>query len=168
MRKNDLLSTLSELKSKSRSTMLKILLLGNIFLLSGCQSIYGIKDGFISDAKPQFEKRLIMPFQSIKGRIINFFSKSSLEDYIGDIDKKKLALLIQKAADTGQTQMFTNQNSGVQAKVEVTHSKIIPTQEAGKQDTIRECKIIKQTIILKDKREVIESIQLCKNSNGWR
>tara|TARA_B100000686_G_C16802648_1_gene987309 strand:- start:2273 stop:2770 length:498 start_codon:yes stop_codon:yes gene_type:complete len=155
------------INNKSRLLTLGMQLLGYMLLLSGCQSVNTIKNGFISDAKPQFEKRVIVPFQGIKKKLVNYYSKNSLKDYIGGLDKKKLELIIQKAAKTGQTQIFTNQETGVQAKVEVTQSKKLPTQEIGKNDTTRECKIIKQTIILKDKREIIENIQLCKNSNGW-
>ncbi|NNC71175.1 MAG: hypothetical protein HKN90_10175 [Flavobacteriaceae bacterium] len=97
----------------------------------------------------------------------NLYAKGSLKDYIGDLDKKNLALAIQKAADTDQPQVFTNQDSGIKGKAEVIKSSTLSTQETGKQDGVRECKTIRQTIILKDRREVIESVVLCKGPNGW-
>jgi hypothetical protein len=156
--------------SKSNSLILRILLWMNI-LLSACQStniISNISGSNVEfDTNPQLEKRAIAPFNTITGKITNLYAKGSLKDYIGDTDKKNLSMAIQKAADTDQPQVFTNQDSGVRGKAEVIQSRTLPTQETGKQDGVRECKTIRQTIILKDKREVIESVVLCKSPDGW-
>ena len=153
--------------------MLKILLWMNVFILflSACQStnIIGTIGGnnAESNASPQFEKRIIGPFNAITGKVTNLYAKGSLKDHIGDLDKKNLALAIQKAATTDQPQVFTNQDSGIKGKAEVIKSRTLSTQETGKQNGVRECKTIRQTIILKDKREVIESVVLCKGPDGW-
>jgi len=143
----------------------------NIFLLSACQSTNIISNiggsNVESDTNPLLEKRAIAPFNAIAVKITNLYTKGSLKDYIGDIDKKNLSMAIQKAADTDQPQVFTNQDSGVKGKAEVIQSRTLSTQERGKQDGVRECKTIRQTIILKDKREVIESIVLCNSPDGW-
>jgi hypothetical protein len=156
----------------SNSSILKKLLWINIFiLLSACQATniinnIGANDAE-SDADPKFETRAIAPFNAITGKLTNLYTKGSLEDYIGDLDKKNLAIATQDAADTGQPQAFTNQDSGVQGKAEVIQSRTLSTQESGKKDGIRECKTVRRTIILKDKREVIESVILCKGTDGW-
>ena len=163
--------------NKSISSILKILLLINIFiLLSACQTadiINNITNGVGSnvesdtDTDPQLGKIAISKFSAVTRKITNLYEKNSLKDYIGDQDKKNLVRVIQKAADTGQPQVFTNQESGVKGKAEVIQSGTLSTQEAGKKNGVRECKTIRQTIILKDKREVIESIFLCKDLDGW-
>jgi len=160
------------MNNKHCPSILKILLWVNIFiLLSACQSanvisnIDGNNDE--SDTNPQLEKKAIAPFNAITGKFANLYSKGSLKDYIGDLDKKNLATAIQKAANTDKPQAFTNQDSGVKGKAEVIRSRTLSTQETGKQDGIRECKTIRQTIILKDKREVIESVVLCKGPDEW-
>ena len=165
--------------NKSISSILKILLLINIFiLLSACQTadiINNITNGIGSnvesesdtDTDPQLGKIAISQFSAVTRKITNLYEKNSLKDYIGDQDKKNLVRIIQKAADTGQPQVFTNQESGVKGTAEVIQSRELSTQEAGKKDGVRECKTIRQTIILKDKREVIESIVLCKDLDGW-
>jgi len=153
--------------------MLKILLWMNVFILflSACQSTNIINtiggNNTESNTSPQFEKKVIGPFNAITGKVTNLYAKGSLKDYIGDLDKKNLVLAIQKAAATDQPQVFTNQDSGVKGKAEVIKSRTLSTQETGKQNGVRECKTIRQTIILKDKREVIESIVLCKGPDGW-
>ena len=156
--------------NKYNPSILRILLWMNI-LLSACQSTNIINniDGsnVEADTNPQLEKRTISPFNAITGKITNLYAKGSLKDYIGDSDKKNLAIAIQKAADTNQPQVFTNKDSGVKGKAEVIQSRTLSTQEPGKLDGIRECKTIRQIIILKDKREVIESIVLCKGPDGW-
>ena len=157
--------------NKSNLSILRILLWMNILLLSACQSTNIISNiggsNVESDTNPQLEKRAVAPFNAITGKITNLYAKSSLKDYIGDLDKKNLSMAIQKAADTDQPQVFTNQDSGVNGKAEVIQSRTFSTQEPGKQDGVRACKTIRQTIILKDKREVIESVVLCKGPDGW-
>jgi len=161
------------MSNKSNPSILRILLWMNVFilLLSACQSTNIITNiggsNVASDTIPQLEKKAIAPFNAITGKITNLYAKGSLKDYIGDLDKKNLAIAIQKAADTDQSQVFTNQDSGVKGKAEVIQSRILSTQEPDKQDGVRECKTIRQTIILKDKREVIESVVLCKGPDGW-
>jgi hypothetical protein len=157
--------------NRSNPSILRILLWMNILLLSACQSTNIISNiggsNVESDTNPQLEKRAVTPFDAITGKITNLYAKGSLKDYIGDLDKKNLSMAIQKAADTDQPQVFTNQDSGVKGKAEVIQSRTFSTQESGKQDGVRECKTIRQTIILKDKREVIESVVLCKGPDGW-
>jgi hypothetical protein len=163
--------------NKSISSILKILLLINIFiLLSACQTaniISNITNGIGSnvesdtDTDPQLGKIAISQFSAVTKKITNLYEKNSLKDYIGNQDKKNLVRIIQKAADTGQPQVFTNQESGVKGMAEVIQSRELSTQEAGKKDGVRECKTIRQTIILKDKREVIESVVLCKDLDEW-
>ena len=157
--------------NKYNPSILRILLWMNVLLLSACQSTSIISNiggsNVESDTNPQLEKRAIAPFNAITGKIANLYAKGSLKDYIGDIDKKNLSMEIQKAADTDQPQVFTNQDSGVKGKAEVIQSRTLSTQEPGRQDGVRECKTIRQTIILKDKREVIESVVLCKGPDGW-
>jgi len=170
------------------SSILRVLLLVNIsILLSACQSaniISNIQNNVSNitnnignnvesdtdtdtDTDPQLGKIAISQFSAVTRKITNLYEKSSLKDYIGDLDKENLARAIQKAADTGQPQVFTNHESGVKGKAEVIQSTTLSTQEAGEQDGVRECKTIRQTIILKDEREVIESVVLCKDLDGW-
>ena len=158
--------------NKSISSILRILLLVNIFiLLPACQSaniINNISGSDVeTDANPQLEKMAISPFNAVTRKITNLYAKNSLKDYIGDLDKNNLVIATQKAADTGQSQVFINQESGVKGKAEVIQSRTLSTQEAGKQDGVRECKTIRRTIILKDRREIIESVVLCKGLDGW-
>ena len=166
------------------SSILRILLLINISIfLSACQSaniISNIRNNVSNitnnignnaesdtDTDPQLGKIAISRFSAVTRKITNLYEKSALKDYIGDLDKENLARAIQKAADTGQPQVFTNHESGVKGKAEVIQSTTLSTQETGKQDGVRECKTIRRTIILKDKREVIESVLLCKDLDGW-
>ena len=163
--------------NKSISSILRILLLVNIFiLLSACQTadiINNITNSIRSnvesdtDTDPQLGKIAISKFSAVTRKITNLYEKNSLKDYIGDQDKKNLVRIIRAAADTGESQVFTNQESGVKGIAEVIQSRELSTQEAGKKDGVRECKTIRQTIILKDKREVIESVVLCKDLDEW-
>jgi len=163
------------MRNKSIYSILRILLLVNIFiLLPACQTAdiisnitNNIGNNVESDTDPQLGKIAISQFSAVTKKITNLYEKNSLIDYIGDQDRKSLVRVIQKAADTGQPQEFINQESGVKGRAEVIQSRALSTQEAGKKDSVRECKTIRQSIILKDKREIIESIVLCKGLDGW-
>ena len=163
------------MRNKSIYSILRILLLVNIFiLLPACQTsdiisniTNNIGNNVESDTDPQLGKIAISQFSAVTKKITSLYEKNSLIDYIGDQDRKSLVRVIQKAADTGQPQEFINQESGVKGRAEVIQSRALSTQEEGKKDSVRECKTIRQSIILKDKREIIESIVLCKGLDGW-
>ena len=153
--------------NESITSILRVLLRINLIIyLSACQSANIINNG-VSNDNLQLDKRVIAPINSITGKVANMYTKESLKDYVGDLDKKSLAMAIQKAANTDQPHVFINQESGVKGKAEVIQSRTLATQETGKKDSVRKCKTIRQTIILKDKREIIESVVLCKGPDGW-
>ena len=162
----------------SNSTKLRKLPSAIIFIisLSACQSISPVDSltGNVasSDAESQsgsqFEGSIL---DSVSDSIIEVFSdlyaRGAIVDYMGDVDKQNIIKATQKAADTGQLQIFTNPESGVQGKAEVVKSVTLPTQEEGKEDGVRECKTIRQTIVLKDGREITENVTTCKGPDGW-
>lgn len=142
-----------------------------ILLLASCQSpniINNTVSENIESGKNQVSKKNpIASFNNITDKITDLYTKKSLADYIGDTDKEKIATATKKAADTNEPQLFMNEESGIKGKAEVIQTKSLFILETGKKEGIRECKIIRQTIILEDKREVTESIELCKGPDGW-
>jgi len=162
----------------SNSTKLRKLPSAIIFIisLSACQSISPV-DGLTgnvasSDAESQsgsqFEGSILDSMSdSIIGVFSDLYAKGAIVDYMGDVDKQNIIKATQKAADTGQLQIFTNPESGVQGKAEVVKSVTLPTQEEGKEDGVRECKTIRQTIVLKDGREITENVIICKGPDVW-
>ena len=162
----------------SNSTKLRKLSLSIIFIISfsACHSISFV-DSFTgnvassdagSQSGSQFKGSILDSIpDSIIGVFSDLYARGAIEDYIGDVDKQNIIKATQKAADTGQLQIFTNPNSGVQGKAEVVKSVILPTQEEGKADGTRECKTIRQTIMLKDRREITENVTTCKGPDGW-
>ena len=158
----------------SNSTTLIKLLSMNIFIvsLSACQSINPVGDatGSIasSDVESQFEGSILDPIlDTMIGVFSGIHARGTIEDYIGDHDKQNIIKITRKAADTGQLQIFNNIDSGVQGKAEVVMSKALPTLEEGKQDGVRECKTVRQTVVLKDRREITETVTICKGPDGW-
>lgn len=143
-----------------------------IIFLSSCQSISAIggsaNTSSNADIENQYQGSIASSmFGSIDRAFSGINAKSTIEDYIGYEDKQNIIEITRKAADTGKLQIFTNPNSGVQGKAEVVKSNMLPTQEEGKVDGVRECKTIRKSIVLKDKREIIESVTTCKGPDGW-
>ena len=143
-----------------------------IIFLSSCQSMSAIggsaNTSSSTDIENQYKGGIASSMIDSIGRVFSGINaKSTIEDYIGYEDKQNIIKITRKAADTGKLQIFTNPNSGVQGKAEVVKSNMLPTQEEGKIDGIRECKTIRKSVVLKDKREITESVRTCKGPDGW-
>ena len=153
------------------SLIVLIKLLGaNILIisLSACQLISPVSNSTGNIASNQYEESITGPiFDSMNGIFSGIHAKSAIEDYIGDRDKQNIIEITRKAADTDQLQIFTNPVSGVNGKAEVVKSKVLPVLEEGKENGVRECKIVRQTIVLKDRREITENMTTCKGPDGW-
>jgi hypothetical protein len=143
-----------------------------IIFLSSCQSMSAIggsaNTSSSTDIENQYKGGIASSMIDSIGRAFSGINaKSTIEDYIGYEDKQNIIKITRKAADTGKLQIFTNPNSGVQGKAEVVKSNMLPTQEEGKIDGMRECKTIRKSVVLKDKREITESVRTCKGPDGW-
>ncbi len=143
-----------------------------IIFLSSCQSMSAIggsaNTSSSTDLENQYKGGIASSMIDSIGRVFSGINaKSTIEDYIGYEDKQNIIKITRKAADTGKLQIFTNPNSGVQGKAEVVKSNMLPTQEEGKIDGMRECKTIRKSVVLKDKREITESVRTCKGPDGW-
>ncbi len=143
-----------------------------IIFLSSCQSMSAIggsaNTSSSTDIENQYKEGIASSMIDSIGRAFSGINaKSTIEDYIGYEDKQNIIKITRKAADTGKLQIFTNPNSGVQGKAEVVKSNMLPTQEKGKVDGARECKTIRKSVVLKDKREITESVRTCKGPDGW-
>lgn len=143
-----------------------------IIFLSSCQSMSAIggsaNTSSSTDIENQYKGGIASSMIDSIGRVFSGINaKSTIEDYIGYEDKQNIIKITRKAADTGKPQIFTNPNSGVQGKAEVVKSNMLPTQEEGKIDGMRECKTIRKSVVLKDKREITESVRTCKGPDGW-
>ncbi len=143
-----------------------------IIFLSSCQSMSAIggsaNTSSSTDLENQYKGGIASSMIDSIGRVFSGINaKSTIEDYIGYEDKQNIIKITRKAADTGKPQIFTNPNSGVQGKAEVVKSNMLPTQEEGKIDGMRECKTIRKSVVLKDKREITESVRTCKGPDGW-
>ncbi len=143
-----------------------------VIFLSSCQSMGTIdssenKNSSIGIENLYRESIVSSMFGSIDKTFSDINAKKTIEDYIGDEDRQNVIKITRKAADTGKLQVFTNPNSGVEGRAEVVKSSILPIQEAGKVDGVRECKTIRKSVVLKDKREITESVKTCKGPDGW-
>lgn len=143
-----------------------------IIFLSSCQSMSAIggsaNTSSSTDIENQYKGGIASSMIDSIGRAFSGINaKSTIEDYIGYEDKQNIIKITRKAADTGKLQIFTNPNTGVQGKAEVVKSNMLPTQEEGKIDGMRECKTIRKSVVLKDKREITESVRTCKGPDGW-
>ncbi|HEX8874692.1 MAG TPA: hypothetical protein VF780_08695, partial [Nitrosospira sp.] len=60
----------------------------------------------------------------------------------------------QRAFDTGQTQTFSNPDSGVRGKAEIV--------SPGQKSENPECKTVRQTVMLKDGKIITDDVNNCK------
>lgn len=92
---------------------------------------------------------------AVAGGVAGYYVGAHIGGYLGQDDKEKMARTSQAAFDTGQTQTFSNPDTGVKGKAEVVSS-----AQAAQQD--QDCKMIRQTIVLKNGKTVTEDVKSCK------
>ena len=94
---------------------------------------------------------------AVAGGVAGYYVGSEIGGVLGKDDKKKMADASQKAFETNQTQTFSNPDSGLVGKAEVVQSGPTPAQKN------KECKTIRQTVVLKDGKTVTEDVNSCKD-----
>ncbi|MDN5752649.1 MAG: hypothetical protein L0H15_05125 [Nitrosospira sp.] len=92
---------------------------------------------------------------AVAGGVAGYYVGSELGSYLGEEDKQKMAQASQAAFYTGETQTFSNPDSGLKGKAEV-----VPSEQGAQQN--QDCKIIRQTVLLKDGKSVTEDVKSCK------
>ena len=93
---------------------------------------------------------------AVAGGLAGHYVGASIGGYLGKEDQQKMAQASQTAFETDQPQTFSNPDSGLKGKAEV-----VPSTRTAQQDD--DCKMIRQTIVLKDGKTVTEDIKSCKN-----
>lgn len=93
---------------------------------------------------------------AVAGGLAGYYVGAGLGGYLGEEDKQKMTQASQTAFNTGQTQTFSNPDTGLKGKAEV-----VPSPQTAQQDD--DCKMIRQTIVLKDGKTVTEDVKSCKN-----
>ncbi|SEP38958.1 glycine zipper 2TM domain-containing protein [Nitrosovibrio sp. Nv6] len=88
---------------------------------------------------------------AVAGGVGGYYLGSEIGGHLGQDDQRRMAETSQRAYETNQTQTFSNTDSGVKGKAEV-----VGTSED------RECKTIRQTVVLKDGKTVTEDVKSCK------
>jgi surface antigen len=94
---------------------------------------------------------------AIAGGVGGYYLGATVGGYLGKDDKQKMAEASQRAYETEQPQTFSNPSSGVSGKAEIVQS--------AQQGDSRDCKTIRQTVVLKDGKTVTEDVKSCKDAS---
>ncbi len=93
---------------------------------------------------------------AVAGGVGGHYLGAEIGRRLGQEDQRRMADASQRAYDTGQSQTFSNPDSGVRGKAEVVSS------SQAQQNDNRECKTIRQTVVLNDGKTVTEDVRSCK------
>ncbi len=88
---------------------------------------------------------------AVAGGVGGYYVGSEIGGRLGKEDQRRMAQTSQRAYDTNQAQTFTNPDTGVRGTAEVV----------GVAED-RDCKTIRQTVVLKDGKTVTEDVKSCK------
>lgn len=88
---------------------------------------------------------------AVIGGVGGYYLGSEIGGHLGKDDQRRMAETSQQAYETNQTQTFTNPDTGVSGTAEVVGA-----------DDARNCKTIRQTVVLKDGKTVTEDVKSCK------
>lgn len=91
---------------------------------------------------------------SILGGVAGWYVGAGIGEHLGKDDKQSMVTASQRAFETGQTQTFSNPDTGVKGKAEILSS----AQKAENP----ECKTIRQTVVLKDGKIITDDVNNCK------
>lgn len=94
---------------------------------------------------------------AVAGGVAGYYVGSTVGGYLGKEDRQRMAQASQAAFDTGQPQTFSNPDTGLRGKAE-----LVPSTQTQQQADNRECKTIRQTVVLKDGKTVTEDVRSCK------
>lgn len=91
--------------------------------------------------------------------------------YLDDRDKQKLANATIETAETGKPQSVVSTDSGTTMR---TTTVPVPSAQPSSSSTSQattnnggECKIVRQTIVLKDGTRQHEDVKVCRGADGW-
>jgi hypothetical protein len=73
-------------------------------------------------------------------------------------DRAALAQATRSAITTGRSRRYTNKRTGVKARAQVVSSRKVEG---------RECRTVKQEVVLKDGSVLSDTVRACKGPNGW-
>jgi surface antigen len=94
---------------------------------------------------------------AVAGGVAGYYVGAEIGGVLGKDDRKKMADASQRAFETNQTQTFSNPDSGLVGKAEVVLSGPVAAEKN------KECKTIRQTVVLKDGKTVTEDVNSCKD-----
>jgi outer membrane lipoprotein SlyB len=110
-----------------------------------------------------------------RGRILAVLAGAAAGAYVGsrigsrldERDRNKMAEATRTAAESGQTQAFRNDSTGLEGRAEVIDSQTRPIQVQGGKTEPRECRTVKQTIRTQGYPDLQDNVVTCKGPNGW-
>ncbi len=104
---------------------------------------------------------------TLAGAALGAFIGKKIGAALDEQDKQRLAEATVKAADTGTTQTVVSPSSGATMTTTATPA---PSPAIASNAAIvpaRECKTVKQSVVLRNGEKQEDSVKLCKSGNDW-
>jgi surface antigen len=95
---------------------------------------------------------------ALAGAAIGGFIGNRIGAALDEEDRRALIETTRAAAASGKSRSYTNKRTGVKARAQVVSSR----QVDG-----RQCRTIKQEVVLKDGSVLSDTVRACKGPNGW-
>lgn len=95
---------------------------------------------------------------AIAGAAIGGLIGNRIGAALDEEDRAALARTTQRAITTGKSRRYTNKRTGVKARAQVVSSRRVDG---------RECRTVKQEVVLKDGSVLSDTVRACKGPNGW-
>jgi surface antigen len=95
---------------------------------------------------------------AIAGAAIGGFLGNRIGAALDEEDRRAVAQVTRSAAASGKSRRYTNKKTGVKARADVVSSRRVDG---------RECRTVKQEVVLKDGSVLSDTVRACKGPNGW-
>ena len=108
------------------------------------------------------------------GTALGAFIGNRVGKYLDEQEKRRVAEATVQAAETGKPQTVKTR-TGATVTTSVTSPEASPTQPIAApapvvqtaEASVRECRTVSQTIVLRDGTSEVENVTVCKGANGW-
>jgi surface antigen len=95
---------------------------------------------------------------AVAGAAIGGFIGNRIGAALDEQDRQALAQATRATATTGKPRQFTSRRSGARGRVDVVSSSRVDG---------RECRTIRQQVVLKDGSNLSDTVRACKGPRGW-
>lgn len=150
------------------ASLISVLIAGCLFGCAGANKSTGLGAtlGGLAGSQVVSGKRRIVGIAA--GVAVGAFIGNRVGKYLDDRDKRKAADATAQTAETGQKQQFKTSSGATVTTVAAAPPPPVATTTPAPASPARECRTVKQSVVLENGTRDSEDVTVCKGPDGWQ